>query len=383
MIELDYTLRTVALGAAVLGLSSGSLGAFAVLRGQSLLGDAISHAALPGVALAFLLTASKAPLVLVVGAGLAGWVGTLCVSAVVERSRVPYDAALGIVLSVFFGLGMVFLTYIQSQPDASQAGLDTFLFGQAAALVGRDVVTMAVLGAVALVAMLVFWKEFKILLFDPDFAASQGFPVRALDVGLTTLLVIAIVIGLQTVGVVLMSALIVAPAAAARQWTDRLWGVVALAGFFGALSGASGALLSATGARVPTGPTIVLVATLVVGASLLLAPRRGLVAAWARGIRNRRVLRVAGTLEDLYTLALAHEDVHYPHPAATLQTMTARPEAVGPTLDRLQRQGLVEPRDDAWALTARGLAEARRLARTRADEHDAVRLGTEAGGSTP
>ena len=363
--ELDYTLRTVALGAAVLGLSSGSLGAFAVLRGQSLLGDAISHAALPGVALAFLLTSSKAPLVLVVGAGLAGWVGTLCVMGIVERSRVPYDAALGIVLSVFFGLGMVLLTYIQTQPDARQAGLDTFLFGQAAALVGRDVATMAALGAVALVATGVFWKEFKLLLFDPDFAATQGFPVRALDVGLTTLLVVAIVIGLQTVGVVLMSALIVAPAAAARQWTDRLAGVVALAGAFGALSGAGGALLSGAAANVPTGPTIVLVASAVVGLSLAFAPRRGLVAAWARGRRNRRVLRVAGTLEDLYTLALGHADPHHPHAAATLRTMTSRPEAVDPTLGALRRQGLVEPRDGDWALTARGLGEARRLARDR------------------
>lgn len=369
MIELDYTLRTVALGAAVLGLSSGSLGAFAVLRGQSLLGDAISHAALPGVALAFLLTGSKAPLVLVVGAGLAGWVGTLCVSAVIRRSRVPYDAALGIVLSVFFGLGMVLLTYIQAQPNASQAGLDTFLFGQAAALVGRDVVTMAALGAVALVAMVVFWKEFKLLLFDPDFAASQGFHVRALDIGLTTLLVIAIVIGLQTVGVVLMSALIVAPAAAARQWTDRLWGVVVLAGVFGALSGSVGALLSGATARIPTGPTIVLVASAVVAVSLAFAPRRGLLAAWLRGRRNRRVLRVAGTLEDLYTLALSHADPLYPHPAATLRTMTSRPEAVDPTLDRLRQHGFVEPRDGAWALTVQGLAEARRLARDRTVEH--------------
>ena len=368
MFELDYTLRTVALGAAVLGLSSGSLGAFAVLRGQSLLGDAISHAALPGVALAFLLTASKAPLVLVVGAGLAGWVGTLCVSLVVTRSRIPYDAALGIVLSVFFGLGMVLLTYIQAQPDASQAGLDTFLFGQAAALVGRDVVTMAGLGALAVVLMAVFWKEFKLLLFDPDFAASQGFPVRLIDVGLTTLLVVAIVIGLQTVGVVLMSALIVAPAAAARQWTDRLVGVVVLAGVFGALSGATGALLSGATARLPTGPTIVLCATALVMGSLAFAPRRGIVAAWLRGRRNRRVLRVAGTLEDLYTLALTHADPLYPHPAATLRTMTARPEAVDPTLERLRAQGLVEPQGDAWGLTAQGLGEARRLARDRSPE---------------
>lgn len=367
MIELDYTLRTVALGAAVLGLSSGALGAFAVLRGQSLLGDAISHAALPGVALAFILTASKAPLVLVLGAALAGWLGTLCVMGVTGRSRVPYDAALGIVLSAFFGLGMVLLTWIQSQPTASQAGLDTFLFGQAAALVRRDVVTMAALGAVALVAMGVFWKEFKLLLFDPDFAAAQGFPVRSLDVGLTTLLVVAIVIGLQTVGVVLMSALIVAPAAAARQWTDRLAGVVGLAAVFGAVSGMVGAALSASTAQLPTGPTIVLCATAIALVSLLVAPGRGLAAAAVRARRNRRVLRVAGTLEDLYTLALGHADPHHPHAAATLRTMTARPESVEPTLHALRQRGLVEPRDDAWALTTHGLAEARRLARTKSD----------------
>ena len=367
MITLDYTLRTVALGAAVLGLSAGSLGAFAVLRGQSLLGDAISHAALPGVALAFLLTASKAPLVLVLGAALAGWLGTLCVMGITGRSRVPYDAALGIVLSVFFGLGMVLLTYLQSRPDASQAGLDTFLFGQAAALVRRDVVTTATLGLAALVAMAVFWKEFKLLLFDPDFAAVQGFPVRSLDVGLTTLLVVAIVIGLQTVGVVLMSALLVAPAAAARQWTDRLVGVVALAGLFGAASGVAGAVLSATTERLPTGPTIVLCASAVVVVSLLAAPRRGLAAAWLRTLRNRRVLRVAGTLEDLYTLALAHADPHHPHPAATLRTMTSSPDAVEPTLDALRAQGLVQPSGAGWALTDRGLDKARRLARTPAD----------------
>src|SRR5690606_23105258 len=288
----DYTLRTVALGAATLGVVSGSLGAFAVLRGQSLLGDAISHAALPGIALAFLLTGSKAPLVLVLGAACAGWLGTLAVMHVTARSRVPFDAALGLVLAVFFGFGLVLLTYIQKLPNANQAGLDTFLFGQAAALVTADVVVMAVLGAVALLLMGLFWKEFKLLLFDPDFGEAMGYPVRRLDVLLTTLLVIAIVIGLQTVGVVLMSAMLIAPAAAARQWTDRLAGVVGLAGLFGALSGVAGAVLSATTARLPTGPTIVLCATVVVVTSLLAAPNRGLVAGWLRGLRNRRVLRV-------------------------------------------------------------------------------------------
>src|SRR5690606_18462983 len=160
---LDYTLRTVLLGAATLGVVSGALGTFAVLRRQSLLGDAISHAALPGIALAFLATGTKAPLGLMLGAALAGWVATLLVMAVTETPRVKYDSTLGLMLSVFFGFGLMLLTFIQRQPGANQAGLDTFLFGQAAALVQRDVVTMAVLGAVVLAALGLFWKEFKLL----------------------------------------------------------------------------------------------------------------------------------------------------------------------------------------------------------------------------
>jgi manganese/zinc/iron transport system permease protein len=364
----DYTLRTVALGAAVLGITSGSLGTFAVLRGQSLLGDAISHAALPGIALAFLLTGSKAPLVLVLGAALAGWLGTLAVMQITSRSRVPFDAALGLVLSVFFGAGMVLLTYIQRLPNANQAGLDKFLFGQAAALVTQDVIVMAVLGAVALLAMALFWKEFKLLLFDPDFGASLGFPIRVVDVLLTTLLVIAIVIGLQTVGVVLMSAILIAPAAAARQWTDRLTLVVILAAAFGAASGVAGAVLSATTARLPTGPTIVLCATAFVLVSVLFAPERGLLAAWWRARKGRRALRVAGVLEDLYALALQHPNPHHGHTAGVLRTMTAQPESVAPSLRALAARGWVRPVGrDAWALTEEGLAMARDLGRETLD----------------
>src|SRR5690606_4344461 len=142
------------------GLVAGVLGTFAVLRRQSLLGDAISHAALPGIVLAFLLTGLKSTIVLVLGAALAGWLGTLIVMTIVRHSRLPSDSALGIVLSVFFGAGLVLLTYVQKLPDASQAGLDRFLFGQAATMLGRDVVVIASLGACALLAVIVFWKEF-------------------------------------------------------------------------------------------------------------------------------------------------------------------------------------------------------------------------------
>jgi len=212
----DYTLRTVALGAAVLGIVAGALGCFAVLRRQSLVGDAMSHAALPGIAIAYMLTGSKASIVLLAGAAIAGWLATLAVMSIVRTSRVKFDSALGLVLSVFFGFGLMLLTFIQRQPDASQAGLDKFLFGQAATLIEDDVQTMAILGAIGLGIMLLFWKEFKLLSFDQDFAATIGYPVRVLDVLLTTLIVVAIVVGLQAVGVVLMSAMIVAPAAGAR-----------------------------------------------------------------------------------------------------------------------------------------------------------------------
>lgn len=271
----DYTLRTIALGSAILGIVSGALGAYAVLRKQSLLGDAMSHAALPGIALAFLLTGSKMPLVLILGAALAGWMATLFIMSIVNSTRVKYDTALGMVLSVFFGLGLVLLTVIQKRPDATQAGLDKFLFGQAAALLERDVVTMGILGACAISVTMLLWKEFKLLSFDPDFAATLGFPVRMLDILITTLIVIAIVMGLQTVGVVLMSAMIVAPAASARQWTDNLGVMILLSALFGALAGISGAVLSASVPRLPTGPTIVVCVSAIVVFSILFAPRRG------------------------------------------------------------------------------------------------------------
>ncbi len=362
----DYTLRTVAVGAAALGAVSGALGSFAVLRRQSLLGDAISHAALPGIALAFLLTGSRATLVLVLGAALAGWVGTLVVMAVVRWSRIPEDAALGIVLSVFFGAGLVILTFVQRDPSAAQAGLDTFLFGQAATLLERDVAVILGLGAVAVAATVLFWKEFKILSFDPQFGRSMGIPMLRVDMILTTALVIAIVIGLQTVGVVLMSAMVVAPAAAARQWTDRLGTMVFLAAFFGAVAGTVGALVSATAVRVPTGPTIVLVVSALVLGSLLFAPERGLVAAWRREVRNRSRLRTEAVLLDLHALAGQHEDGSHPHEIGALEAMGHHPGGAEETLRHLRKRGYVSERDPGhWVLTEAGRERAGRILRDR------------------
>ena len=275
----DSAARTVALGATAVGAVGGAVGTFAVVRRQSLQGDAISHAALPGVAVAFLL-GGRAELALVIGAAAAGWAAMALVGAIDRRSRVPFDAALAGTLAVFFGLGLTLLSYLQKHdPEAAKHSLERYLFGQAAFIRTADVVTIVGLGGAAVGLLILGWKEFKLASFDPDFAASIGFSPRYIDLILTTLIVIAVVIGLQTVGVVLMSTLIVAPAVAARMWTNRLGRMTGLAAAFGAVAGCGGTLLSQAldywvGRPVPPGPTIVLVASAIVAISLGLSLER-------------------------------------------------------------------------------------------------------------
>lgn len=366
-----FTLFKIVMGSTLLGVVSGALGTFAVLRKQSLLGDAISHAALPGICLAFLLTGSKVPLALVCGAAVAGWLGTLAVLVVVRASRVKYDSALGLVLSVFFGFGLMLLTYMQKRlPQASQAGLMSYLFGQAASLLLEDVVLMAVLGTGLLVIIVLFWKEFKLLSFDPDFAACLGLPVRRLDVLLITLLVVAIVLGLQTVGVVLMSAMLVTPGVAARQWTDRLSTMVVVAAGLGALAGVSGAVVSYA-VHWPTGPTIVLSLGGLVTVSLLLAPQRGMVWSQFRHWRNRQRLHLEAVLADLHALAQHHGGADHGHPAAVLQAMSVGRGDIHRSLCALADRGLARRLGvDTWLLTPAGRTEAERLAQSRTESNN-------------
>lgn len=290
----DYTLRNVALGSMLLGIVSGILGSFAVLRRQGLLGDALAHAALPGICIAFMLTNSREPLVLLVGAGIAGWIGTMLLLRIVKHTKLTEDTVLGVILSVFFGVGILLLTYIQQQNNANQAGLDRYLFGQAASLVAENVRNFAILGAAAILVVLLFYKEFKILSFDVAFAQSIGLPTRWLDILLTSLLVVAVMIGLQTVGVVLMAAMVVGPGTAARQWTDRLHIMLMLAAFFGGAAGVIGAVISVQASRLPTGPMMILTLTVIVLVSLFFAPRNGIIPQHLRQRRQRRHLRDNG-----------------------------------------------------------------------------------------
>lgn len=272
----DYTFQVVALGSALLGVISGVLGCFSVLRKQSLLGDGVSHAALPGVVLAFLLTGSKNTEVLLLGALFTGVLSTLVIMVIVRNSRIKFDSALALVMSVFFGFGLVLLTYSQKIPNANQAGLSRFIYGQASTMLKSDVVMMAIGGSILLFVVLLFWKEFKLISFDAEFAQTLGLNTKRLNLLLTFLIVMAIILGLQTVGVVLMSAMLVAPAVAARQWTNRLSVMVVLSAVFGATSGIVGTLLSSAITGLATGPVIVVCVSVIAAISLLFAPNRGI-----------------------------------------------------------------------------------------------------------
>lgn len=295
----DYTFQTVALGSALLGLISGVLGSFAVLRKQSLLGDGVSHSALPGVVLAFLLLGSKNTEVLLLGALVSGLLATLFMVSIVRHTRVKFDSALALVMSVFFGLGLVLLTYVQKIPNSNQAGLKRFIFGQASTLLQRDIVLMVVCGLVLLALVLLFWKEFKLFTFDADFAQSLGFSPKRLNLLLSFMIVLAIIIGLQTVGVILMSAMLITPAVAARQWTNRLWVMVTLSALFGALSGAAGTAASSLVPKLPTGPAIVVCASAIVIISVLFAPGRGILHRIYQHRKNRMLYKLEGDETDV------------------------------------------------------------------------------------
>lgn len=274
----DYTFQIVALGTGFLGLLSGVIGTYATLRKESLLGDALSHAALPGIGIAFLIVQQKELVALLAGAVISGLLATFIIQVMNKKTVIKLDNALSIVLSSFFGLGLVILTYIQGSPNARQAGLSNFIFGQASAMLIRDVRLIGLVGAILIIMVIIFWKEFKLFTFDPTFGQTLGFSGRVVEFLLSTLIVLTIILGLESVGVILISALLIGPSVAARQWSNRLSIVMILAAIFGFTSGIVGTFISSVGRRIPTGPTIVVVLSVFVIISLFFSPKRGLFA---------------------------------------------------------------------------------------------------------
>lgn len=280
----DANTRTVLIGTGVLGLASGVVGCFATLRRRALLGDAIAHAALPGTCAAFFIVGSRSFAAFMLGALVFGALAAALVAFIRSWTRVKEDAAIGIAIGSFFGLGVVWSGLIQRRPGGAVAGLDGFILGKAASMVTADVLAISIVGGVALLVVALLYKELKSLSFDQEFAASQGWPITALDLTIMALVCACTVAGLPSVGVVMVVAMLIIPGAAARCWTDRLGVMLVLAGVIGLCAAVLGTGLSATlpsprgslSRGWPTGPLIVLVAAAAFLLSAIFSPRRGL-----------------------------------------------------------------------------------------------------------
>lgn len=292
-LQLGYNATLVAVGAALLGMAAGVTGTFLLLRKRALVSDAISHATLPGVGLAFIVMVliggdGRWLPGLLIGSALSAWVGLWCVNELSRRTRLAEDASIGAVLSVFFGFGIVILTVIQSMNLGRQAGLEGFLLGSTAGMLYADALVIAVGGALAVLAVLILRRPLTLVTFDAGYAEALGLNTRQIDLAMMALVMGVTVIGLKIVGLILIVALLIIPPVAARFWTNRSDLMVGLSGLLGAVSGYVGAALSATAPAMPTGPIIVLTAFALFALSMLIAPERGVLAALLRHIRFQR-----------------------------------------------------------------------------------------------
>lgn len=279
----DHTYRMVLCTTMIIGLVAGSLGSFAYLRKQSLISDVISHAALPGALLAFIVTVGvwngdgRNMIPLLVGAVITGTLAVWLANLITRRSVIKIDTAMAVTLALFFGAGMLLVRIISDSTLPGKGGIQGYLFGNASVLTTSDLVTSAAVGVIALGTLALFWKEFALRTFDPHQATVLGFRARVIDTVMFGAVVVATVMGIKAVGLVLMVAFVVTPPAAARQWTRRLSSMVVLAGAIGAVCSAVGAYLSVLWGGIPTGPLIVLVLFVVLLLSLVFSPHRSLV----------------------------------------------------------------------------------------------------------
>ena len=358
----DPNVLIVTVGAVLLTASASCVGVFTFLKKKALVGDVVSHAVLPGVCLAFLLTGNKNPFVILGGAFITGWLSLLSVDLISSKSKIKEDTAIAIVLSVFFGLGILLLTMIQQSGNAAQTGLQSFLFGKAAALSLQDLYTFGVV-AIALVGMVVlFFKELQIVAFDQDYARTLGLPVGLINVVLSSLTVLAVVTGIQAVGVVLMAAILITPAAAARFWTNDIRILTGVAAFIGALSGLGGAYMSYAAPSMPTGPLIVLVLTMIALLSFAFAPKRGIVYRyWAMSIQQRKILS-ENVLKELYRIGERSGDQFDAQSIEDLMQQRNFPlNRMRQVLYVLKRNGDLEHQNDKWILTEQGIQNGKRI----------------------
>lgn len=374
-LRAGFNTTTVIVGTTLLGVASGVVGTFALLRKRSLVADALSHATLPGIAIAFLTAAAlgingRSLPVLLTGAAVTGVLGVLCVQWLLRWTRLREDAAIGIVLSTFFGAGVVLLSYIQKNAGANAAGLNAFIYGQTAAMRVPDAALMAGIAALSIACSLAFLKEFALVSFDDVFARVDGWAVARIDLVMMALVVLVTVAGLQAVGLILVIALLIIPPVAARFWTDRMRTLVLLSGVMGGACGYIGSVASSMLPRKPAGAVIVLTAGAVFLLSMAFAPRRGAIAAGFRRARRRIRIDADHVLETAVEAAIGAGDEDYALDAKELAAIARERGWNAPTrpvvVTLLSLQRLIRREGGGVRLTESGIARGRTVMRNHA-----------------
>jgi manganese/zinc/iron transport system permease protein len=284
----DPSIAWVVVGITLLGIGSAYVGTFSFLHKKALLGDAISHAVLPGICLGFMLAGEKNPIYIVTGAFLSGAFATFLSSWLKRNTKLSEDTIIATILSVFFGFGIVLLTALQKSGNPEIAGLNSFIFGNAIGISESDLMLYGGLSLLIIVVVTLMLKEFRLMVFDPEYGKAIGFPMGMISFLFNVLMILAVVIGIQAIGVVLMAALLITPGAAARFWTDRLHPLLLLAALFSVLSGILGTYVSFVLPQMPTGPWVVVFLSLFALISFLISPKSGIV---FRFFARRKYLR--------------------------------------------------------------------------------------------
>lgn len=358
----DPSIVAVVLGSILISGSSAVVGCFSFLKKKALVGDAVAHSVLPGICLAFLLAGEKNPVIILAGAFATGWISLVLVDYISANSKIKEDTAIALILSVFFGIGILLLTHIQQSGNAAQSGLQSFLFGKAAALVGKDLIVFSIVAVSLLLMVILFFKELKIISFDESYARSLGLPVTGLNLFLNAMTVMAVVTGIQAVGVVLMAALLITPAAAARFWTDNLFIMCLIAGLMGALSGWVGSFVSFIAPQMPTGPWIVIVVSIIALISFFLAPGKGILSKHLSLQKMRAGILEENLLKELYHIQDRSGGEKGLATRELLISQRAFPRKfLDSALRKLQNKNMLERQNGHLELTDTGMMLAKRI----------------------
>jgi manganese/zinc/iron transport system permease protein len=354
-----YTFWVVSIGAGIICFAAGIVGTFSYLRKRALIGDVVSHAVLPGVAISFMLTGVKNPLYFLIGATTSGILSIWLVDFIQSKSKLKPDTILALTLSVFFGIGIVLLTKIQHSGDAAQSGLDSFLFGKAASMTMHDVIIFSIIALINTICIVIFLRAFSIISFDEEYAKSIGFNVKVIKSFLALLTVITVAIGIQSVGIVLMAALLITPASGARFLTNSVKKMLVYAGIFALFSGFSGVIISSSGKAMPTGPWIVVVLSIFTIIAIFFGKEKGVIARMRTRKSNNIKINNENTLKTIYKLSKEGNDSIPLDQLINNQSTTQ----FKPILKRLEKNQILIRVNESVILTEKGKLAAREVIR--------------------